>query len=197
MILCCGHCSARFDVSGCEPGTFVSCSCGDVLVIPELDSVEALVMIGKYVRRLAAEEGITLSSDAPADRWVFQRGSARIEVLFTPQDNALTVEAVIMALPDDGARRHALYHRVLELNHRATGEARFAIRSDALIVTFTRDVAGLDYIEFRSAVASVSRTADDYDDELRAAFLPDAATAAGDDEELDLSVLTARRSTSS
>lgn len=187
MILCCGHCDAQFDVSGRDPGTFVMCRCGDVLVIPQMESLEASAMVGKYVQRLVAEEGIKLASEAPVDRWVFQRGSARIEIVFSAQDNDLTVESVTMPLPDDAARRHALYQRVLELNHRSTGEARFAVRADDLIVTFTRDVTGMDYVEFQSAIASVSRTADDYDDELRRAFLCDAATADDGDEEVDLS----------
>ncbi len=144
-------------------------------------------MVSKYVQRLVAEEGIKLGSVASADRWIFQRGSARIEIAFDAQDNDLTVESVIMPLPDAAARRHALYERVLELNHRSTGEARFAIRAGDLIVTFTRDVIGMDYLEFQSAIASVSRTADDYDDELRGAFLFGAAPADDADEEVDLS----------
>ena len=187
MILCCGHCDVQFDVSGRDPGSFVKCACGDVLVIPQLECVEAPAMVGKYMQRLVAEEGVKLGSPASADRWVFQRGSARIEIAFDAQDNDLTVESVIMPLPDDAGRRHALYERVLELNHRSTGEARFAIRAGGLIVTFTRDVTGMDYLEFQSAIASVSRTADDYDDELRRAFLCGAASADDADEEVDLS----------
>jgi hypothetical protein len=187
MILRCGHCDSQFDVSGLEPRTFVRCTCGDVLVVPELEYMEASAMIGKYVERLAAEEGIKLGSAAPANRWVFQRGSARIEIAFDVQDNDVTVESVIMPLPHDAARLQALYQKVLELNHRSTGEARFAIRGGELIVTFTRDVAGMDYVEFQSAIACVSRTADDYDDELRRAFLGEATTSDDDDEEVDLS----------
>ena len=187
MILCCGHCDSQFDVSGRETGTFVRCTCGDVLVVPQLECMEAAIMIGKYVQRLVAEEGIKLDSAAPADRWVFQRGSARIEIAFDAQDNDVTVQSVIMPLPVDAARRHALFQKVLELNHRSTGEARFAILAGDLIVTFTRDVAGMDYVEFHSAIASVSRTTDDYDDELRRAFLGEVTTSDDGADEVDLS----------
>jgi hypothetical protein len=45
----------------------------------------------------------------------------------------------------------------------------------------------MDYIEFVSAVASVGRTADDYDDELRAAFLAPTKTNEDGEDEVDLS----------
>jgi hypothetical protein len=78
-----------------------------------------------------------------------------------------------------------LFRRVLTLNYRSTGEARFALRGEDVAVTFTRSAIGLDYIEFLHAVESVCRTADDYDDELREAFLKDLR-GAEPQEEIDL-----------
>jgi hypothetical protein len=186
MILSCGRCHAQYDTSGREPGTFVICACGDVLVVPQLEFMEATLMIAKYVQRLAVEEGIKLDAVVPANRWEFQRGSARIGVAFDAKDNSLTVESVIMPLPGDPACRHGLFEKVLELNHRSTGEARFAVSAGDLIVTFTRDITGMDYLEFQSAIASVSRTADDYDDELRGNFLSQMTAPEDGDDEVDL-----------
>jgi len=187
MILSCGRCHAQYDVSDKEPGAFVSCTCGDVLVVPQLDCTEAGPMISKYVQRLAADEGAKLDSTSPDGHWEFRRGSARIEIAFDPRDATLTIESAVMPLPADAAQRNLLFARVLELNHRSTGEARFATRGGELIVTFTRDVTGLDYVEFVSAVASVSRTSDDYDDELRATFLAPTRVNEDGEEEVDLS----------
>jgi hypothetical protein len=126
MILSCGRCHAQYDASDKEPGTFASCTCGDVLVVPQLDYTEAGVMIAKYVQRLAADEGIRLDSTSPDGRWEFYRGSARIEIAFAPKEGALTIESLVMPLPADTAQRNLLFAKVLDLNHRSTGESRFA-----------------------------------------------------------------------
>ena len=144
-------------------------------------------MIAKYIQRLAADEGIKLDSTSPDGRWEFYRGSARIDIAFDAKEGVLTIESVIMPLPADAAQRNLLFAKVLDLNHRSTGESRFATRGVDLIVTFTRDVTGMDYIEFVSAVASVGRTADDYDDDLRATFLAPTKTNEDGEDEVDLS----------
>lgn len=188
MILQCGHCKARYDASGQDPGAQVACACGDFLTVPDLEMMEAETMIEKYLQRLAEEEGIPLDPKAQGNRWEFQRGSARIRLEFDPENDALTIESVIMPLPAQANPREKLFQKILELNYRSTGEARFALHGGNVVVTFTRSGTGLDYLEFSSAMQSVCRTADDYDDELRAEFLP-AAAGADAEEEIDLSRL--------
>ena len=183
MIINCGRCKALYDVSGQPAGGCVTCACGDVLIIPDLKDMEGTTVIHNYVRRLAEEEDLRLDLKTGDSCWEFQRGSARIEITYDEAEETITVESVIMPLPLKASYLQPLFQRVLELNHCSTGEARFAICEGNIVVTFTRDILGLDYTEFHSAVASVSRTADDYDDELILDF--GVATSDSDNEETE------------
>ena len=96
----------------------------------------------------------------------------------------LTIDSTILTLPDHLPAEPDLLRRLLELNHRATGEARFALVGRNVVVTFTRPTLGLDYEEFETAITAVTRTADDYDDQLQAEFL---STLQPDLPEIELS----------
>jgi hypothetical protein len=185
MIIACGQCKSMYDVSAHEAGTPVVCKCGEILLVPEQDYIEGATMITTYMKRLAEEENIRLGTIQDAGVWEFRRGSAVIRVEYSPKEDQLTVGSIIMPIPENVTHKVELYQRILELNHRSTGEARFATAAGNVIVTFSRYVTGLDYVEFHSAIESVSRTSDDYDDELRADFMP--GTEGAEDEEIDLS----------
>lgn len=188
MLLRCAQCESHYDASGLEPGTVVTCPCGDVLLVPDLEGVEEAVLIENYMRRLATEEGVKLEDLSRGDGWELQRGSARVRLDYCQPEDRLTIESTILPVPNDPAKQPRLFRRILELNYRSTGEARFALRGNEVLVTFTRSALGLDYVEFVHAVESVCRTSDDYDDELRSAFLesgPEIQT----DEEIDLGKL--------
>jgi T3SS (YopN, CesT) and YbjN peptide-binding chaperone 1 len=188
MVLRCTQCYSLYDASGLEPGTAVTCQCGDALLVAELEAMEGAVLIENYMRRLATDEGLKLEDLSRGDGWELQRGSARVRLDYAPKEEQLTIESTILSLPADAAKQPRLFRRILELNYRATGEARFALRGDEVVVTFTRSVIGLGYVEFLHAVESVCRTADDYDDELRSAFL-ESAPEIQTDEEIDLGKL--------
>jgi len=187
MILECAQCKRLYDASGSEPGTPVACDCSDVLLVPDLDTMEGDVLIENYMKRLAREEGFSPEQISRGEGWELQRGSARIHVDYDKDDDLLTIESAILPMPHDNAMRARLFQRVLELNHRSTGEARFAILATQVVVTFTRSAAGLDYAEFHRAIESVCRTADDYDEELRSQFL--SGVPVEDTDEVDLGKL--------
>jgi hypothetical protein len=186
MILECAQCKRLYDVSDIEPGAAVACECGDALLVPDLEIMEEQVLVENYMKRLAADHALNPEQITHGEAWELQRGSARVRVEYDREQDLLTIESAILSLPSDSSRRSQLLGRVMELNYRSTGEARFAIHADQLVVTFSRRAAGLDYVEFVSAIDSVCRTADDYDDELKAQFL-DAVPQAESDEEIDLS----------
>lgn len=185
MIIECRKCRSLYDLAAEEPNLAFRCRCGDVLMVPDPDAIGETSMFREFVKRIAEEEGLPLQAASDPTRWEFQRGSARIVLEHDETDHDFTVESLILPVPQSPTKQKALFRKVLELNYRHTGEARFALRNDGLVVTFTRSTAGLDYIEFRSAIESVSRTSDDYDDELRADFL-EGADGVGENGNVDL-----------
>jgi hypothetical protein len=89
-----------------------------------------------------------------------------------------------MPLPEAEPQRLALFEKLLRLNYHQTGEARFAVDGDEVIITFTRPTLGLDYHEFLQAVEQVAAAADDFDDELRREFAGEPEIDLAEDEVL-------------
>ena len=170
MILHCGKCDRHFDAAGVEPRSVVRCECGDLLMVPDPEQLEAANVIPQYLERWAQEFGKSAESFQAGDGWEFIAGSAMIRIEHDAVEQTFSVESVLLPVPDNERRRLDLYSRLLELNYRRTGEARFAVQSDQVVVTFSRPTLGLDYLEFQRAVDEVARAADDYDDELTAEF---------------------------
>jgi hypothetical protein len=183
MILECRHCHQKFDSADLPPGTAVGCTCGDVLVVPSLHDREGTEMIDGYLKRYGEEIGLDFSALKDGDGWSFMAGSAEIQVVYDAGAETITMDSTILSLPESFTEEASLFRTLLELNHTATGEARFALVGRDVVVTFSRSTLGLDYEEFRSAIDSVCRTADDYDDELRDRFV---AAAGGDDAQIQL-----------
>jgi hypothetical protein len=182
MIVACNRCGRQYDVTMLATGTGVSCECGDVLIVPAPRDATGGKLIECYLERLAKETGINLSDAKVADGWQFLYGSARIRLRLAADDR-LVIESTIMAVPGDASAREKLFRKLLELNRDGTGEARFALSGNEVIVTFARSTLGLDYEEFLSAAQSVCRAADDHDDMLRKEF---GGSAGGAPEEIQL-----------
>lgn len=190
MILKCSNCLNEYDVSEQEADASIKCECGDVIVVPEFADLEGVMLINKYIELLAKEEQLDLEQVKNDEGWELQRGSARIQISYDKNDDLLTIESSIMPLPNEESSQFKLGQRLLKLNHRDTGLARFATTGNQVLVTFSRDTIGLDYPEFHHAIECVCRTADDYDDILRAEFLGDDPTRVEEDEVIDLSRLS-------
>jgi len=178
MILVCGHCDQRFDSASLPAGTPVACSCGDVLFVSSLHEREGAAMIDGYLKRYGQEIGLDFSALKAGDGWSFMAGSAEIQVVYDAEAGSITMDSTILSLPESFTDEASLFRVLLELNHTATGDARFALVGRDVVVTFSRSTLGLDYEEFRSAIDSVCRTADDYDDELQERFLRASGAAA-------------------
>lgn len=181
MILQCVHCGRHYDAGGASAGQAIACQCGDLLSVPSPEDLEDGQVVMEFVERWAQSCDTTAAALASGEGWEFIAGSVEIGLKHDAAAGTITIRSSVMPLPEDDAARLALYARLLELNYQQTGEARFALADDEVIVTFTRPTLGLDYHEFQQAIDQVARTADDYDDELRLDFLGQAA------EEIDLS----------
>ena len=170
MILLCAHCGKSYDAAGLEGGSVVQCACGDWLSVPEADALTGASMIGAYVERWAAACGTTAEALAVDGGWEFIAGSAQVRIQHDAEDDSLTVYSTLLVVPEQAAQRLPLFTKLLELNYRRTGEARFALADSEVLVTFTRPTQGLDFHEFQRAIEEVARTADDYDDELQTEY---------------------------
>jgi hypothetical protein len=180
MIVECVHCGRQYDACEAPAASAVACQCGDLLAVAAPEDLEGEEVVKQFIERWARSCDTTADALAVADGWEFIAGSAAISIGHDAAAGTLTIRSSLLPLPQDEALRLALFQRLLELNYQQTGEARFALADDEVIVTFTRPTLGLDYHEFQQAVEQVARTADDFDDELRQEFLGDAA-------EIDLS----------
>jgi hypothetical protein len=170
VILSCAHCDRQYDAAELEPRSVVRCECGNLLIVPDPEQLESPTVIHEYLERWAGESGKTAASLQVDGGWEFVAGSAIVRIEHDLSENTISIESLLMSIPDAAERRLALFAKLLELNYRATGEARFAVHRGQVTISFTRPTLGLDYLEFQRAVEEVARTADDYDEELAAEF---------------------------
>lgn len=118
---------------------------------------------------------VRAKNDANQIAWSLKRGSASVLVSVAEQADApahawVRVAASVMIAPTDGAKRSALYERLLELNARGLLNAAFALVGDRVIAVSERPTAGLDRGEVEQMIKHLSAVADTYDDRLVAEF---------------------------
>jgi hypothetical protein len=141
-------------------------------------------VVKEFVARWAGSCDTTAEALAAAGGWEFVAGSAVVRIEHDAEQSRLTIRSAVMPLPEAESQRLALFEKLLRLNYHQTGEARFAVDGDEVIVTFTRPTLGLDYHEFQQAVEQVAAAADDFDDELRREFAGELEIALAEDEVL-------------
>ena len=197
MILTCDKCGASYDAADLSPAQPIRCQCGDLLLVPEADAIPQTDVVERYVERWSSAHGLSAaqlaekndaddSAAEPASAWHFVAGSGLIHIAHDHHRSELAISATLMPLPANAQSRHDLCRRVLTLNLHHTGEARFALDRDQLVVTTRRPTLGLDFHEFQSLVECVARAADDFDDELREEFGNQVEGDAFEDDEIDL-----------
>jgi hypothetical protein len=187
MIVECANCRANLDCSGAVLESAVRCICGEILVMTEKAQEDGVLLIRKYLDRLATEEELPPVELGSGAGWELRRGSARVKVEVLENGTLLSVHSEIMPVPGSPEAQNRLFLRLLEMNSSDTGVARFGITEGKIQVIFSRSITGLDYFEFHSGVEAVCRVSDDYDDTLRQEFLEVQSPAEGDEDEIDLS----------
>ena len=102
--------------------------------------------------------------------YTFGRGSAHVLVAVVKKVEAnavfLRVAAPVMLPPEDEAREHSLYERLLELNGAGLGNCAFALIDGRVVVVSERPAVGLDAAEVEQIMKHTSAVADTYDDRL-------------------------------
>lgn len=184
MIVQCARCGREYDAGQLSAGSAVNCECGDLLCVPGADDLEHPEVVKEFVDRWARSCDTTAEALAVDGGWEFLAGSAEVRIEHDAEEATLTIRSDVMTLPADAQQRAALFEKLLRLNYHQTGEARFAIDGDEVIITFTRPTLGLDFHEFQQAVDQVASTADDFDDELRREFADEREIDLADDEVL-------------
>ncbi|NWG18351.1 MAG: YbjN domain-containing protein [Chloroflexi bacterium] len=121
-----------------------------------VEQILPAVGVDPVTARMNTEEGFG---------WNFQRGSARIEIFISIQNNVgyFQVLAPIMHLPAQGLL--PLYRRLLELNLQLTNAA-FGVHMDIVYVFSERPLNGLDANEANNIISLVAAYADDMDNKL-------------------------------
>ena len=123
-----------------------------------------------FLKQFGQAVGVTIAP-LDADGYTqIKRGSAVLGINVLEDRGVLMFLSPMMPVPASG--REAFYRFLLEKNFLATSDGAFAIDHDKDVVYLRalRGLEGLDYEEFTDLVDTISRVADQYDDELRSRF---------------------------
>jgi hypothetical protein len=122
--------------------------------------------VAEFLDRFARERNLTLPPLSEDGIGSIQRGSAVVTIHVLADRGVLLLLAKIVDAPvlDEGRCK-----RLLQLSFVETGDAAFALHPGGdLYLRALRGLEGLDYEEFEDLVHSIARTADRWDDKLRA-----------------------------
>jgi hypothetical protein len=123
-----------------------------------------------FLRQFGEAVGVSVAP-LDADGYTqIKRGSATVGINVLDDRGVLMFLSPMMAVP--GSRREELYRFLLERNFLDTSDGAFAIdrEDDQIYLRALRGLEGLDYEEFTDLVDTISRVADQFDDELRSRF---------------------------
>lgn len=111
--------------------------------------------------------------NAEGKYWALRKGTADVFVsLFTLGEGEaaewyVEIASPIMKLPSKNLL--PFYRRLLEENAQWVGP-RFSLRGDTVWLDITRELAGMNYDEFRRSLERVGNVADELDESLRTEF---------------------------
>ena len=132
-----------------------------------------LAVVSEYIHRFSQMIGVPIPPPDADGYTQVARGSATIGINILEQKGVLLFLAPVLDLKDVAAdKQAALFRRLLELNYLETEDGAFAIdqQSGKIYVRSLRGLDQLDFEEFVDILDTVARTADDWDDVLRAEF---------------------------
>ncbi|MBX3162243.1 MAG: CesT family type III secretion system chaperone [Deltaproteobacteria bacterium] len=131
------------------------------------EAVDHRGRVAAFLERFAQERNLTLPPLSAEGVGSIQRGSAVVTIHVLADRGVLLLLAKVVTAPAlDGPKGR----RLLELSFVETGDAAFALHPQTgdLYLRALRGLEGLDYEEFEDLVHSVARTADHWDDKLKA-----------------------------
>ncbi len=124
-------------------------------------------MMGQCLVALGIDRPI-VSKRPEGPGWAFVEDSAAIYVLIDHARQSVAVESPLLLLP--ASRRVPLLRAVLDLNAGAVGLARFVLRRDRVLLTFSDQLANVSPPKLVLAIRDVALRADQLDDALAIAF---------------------------
>lgn len=140
--------------------------------------MSTLATVTEYIARFSQMIGVPIPPPDADGFTQVARGSATIGINVLEKKGLLLFLAPIFDIDKEVPPnvRPSLYRRILELNYLETEDGAFAIdrASGKLFVRALRGLEQLDFEEFVDMLDTVARVADDWDDLLRAEFIPDS-----------------------
>ena len=132
-----------------------------------MDEADPKARVAAFLDRFGKERNVTLPPLSADGTGSIQRGSAVVEIRALVDKSVLLVLSKVVASPVLDAERA---RRLLALSFVETGDAAFALHPQTgdLYLRILRGLDGLDYEEFEDIVHSIAKTADHWDDKLKA-----------------------------
>lgn len=129
--------------------------------------VDYRARVAAFLERFGKERNVTLPPLSEDGVGSIQRGSAVVSIHVLVERGVLLLLSRLVEGPvlDEGRAR-----RLLTMSFLETNDAAFALHPQTgdLYLRILRGLDGLDYEEFEELVHSIARTADAWDDKLRA-----------------------------
>ena len=134
----------------------------------------------EIVERVIQELGVDpkLCRGQAPGQWNMKLGSASVWIdVFQSKDaqgnyindGYLQIMAPVMNIPP--TRQEEFFKELLELNHSLYGVG-FTVFKEGIYIKSIRELEGLEYTEVRSTFNRVGYYADDFDDKLKAKYIP-------------------------
>ena len=122
--------------------------------------------VATYLDRFGRERNLSLPPLTAEGTGSIQRGSAVVTIHVLADKNVLLLLSKVATAPALDAAKAT---RLLSLSFVETGDAAFALHASGdLYLRILRGLEGLDYEEFEDIVHSIAKTADHWDDRLKA-----------------------------
>ena len=139
------------------------------------DFQRAVSLVEETVRALGIDPAQCRAQFPGAgEAFSLRRGSASMLVLLHEgkgtESGALRIVAPVVLLPQDAAKEHALFRRLLQANAREIVGAAFAVIDGQAVIVAERSLADLDASEVSHLIRSVGKQADRFDDALAQEF---------------------------
>ena len=137
--------------------------------LPETD-INYVEAIETVISSLDQEHSGLVNQSETGHLWKFKYGSVEVLIQLTgaTEEDTFTVWSPVLKLPVQNEA--GLMRKLMELNWMGTFEARFGIFQDSIVVVTSRSVSDLSPGEISHLITIAATIADDYDDELIAAF---------------------------
>jgi len=130
----------------------------------------------KLIQEIITEWGLKEEECKDANTewtWRFTQGSAPFHIQLFSFDkgeigvrDAIEIGSAFMEIPKDKQKKEELYQYVLEMNTTSCG-VWFGVRGEFLMLLTSRELEGLDRVEFRTLVDDIRYYADYFDDTFK------------------------------